>query len=131
MAAFVVAAPRPEKLAAAGKRLSIFPGSATPTVFAANTPFWIGYGFVPDAGAAHEQRRWELDRGTRFELDVDGTPVRLETEIETEGGRPVCKLAIGRFPAGLPAGWHRFVGRWYDEGRLILTSDRRVEFIER
>lgn len=121
MAAFVVSVPRPEN---AGMRVSIFPGSTTPAVVAARKSFWVGYGFV--AGGSGQ-----LDSETRFELDVDGRPVPLETQVELERGHPVRKLVLARFPAGLDAGWHRFVGRWYDAGALILTSDRWLEFVER
>jgi hypothetical protein len=49
MAAFVLDTP-PEALDAdrAGVQLGIFPGSATPSVFPARAPFWIGYGFTRD-----------------------------------------------------------------------------------
>ena len=42
------------------------------------------------------------DVSTRFELDVDGEPV----------------------------GWHDFTGRWYDGGRLILSSRAAIQFVE-
>ena len=122
MTAFVVSVPRPKS---AGTRVSIFPGSATPAVVAATRAFWIGYGFV----SADELK--ELEPGTRFELEVDGRPVSLETDVEIEDGRPVGKVSVASFPAGLDAGWHRFVGRWYDAGALTLTSDRWIEFVER
>jgi hypothetical protein len=28
-------------------------------------------------------------------------------------------------------GWHDFAGRWYDEGRLILSSRAAIQFVER
>jgi hypothetical protein len=126
MAAFVVVSPpvargRPRR----GMRLSIFPGSATHSVFPARKPFWIGYGFVPEPGG-------ELSSGTRFELEVDGEPYRMETETDVgSGGEPSSKQSIATFQDGLDPGWHRFSGRWYDGGQLVLTSDRSVEFVER
>ena len=52
MAAFVVMPwSDVEGMPHTGTRLSIFPGAATPSVFAAGEPFWIGYGFVPEPGA--------------------------------------------------------------------------------
>jgi len=126
MAAFVVALPPHENIAYSGRRVSIFPGSATPAVVAAGAPFWIGYGFVPDA-----DRLEDLGLGTRFELDVDGAVVQLATDVGIENGRPVSKLFVAEFGSGLAAGWHRFVGRWYDDGVLALTSDRWIEFVER
>lgn len=131
MAAFVVVSPRhPDGTPPKGARLSIFPGSAAPSVFPAREPFWIGYGFVPEP-VASEGRLEALDCGTRFELCVDGEPVALHTDVELdEGRRPVSKHSIADFGSGLPAGWHRFSGRWYDGDRLVLTSDRSIQFVE-
>ena len=126
MAAFVVGLPPQENVAYPGRRVSIFPGSATPAVVAARASFWIGYGFVPDAG-----RPEPLGPGTRFELDVDEKPVEMATDVRSENGRPVSKMFVATFESGLDVGWHRFVGRWYDAGTLTLTSDRSIEFVER
>ena len=129
MAAFVVVAPPARNsVPRTGVRLGIFPGSATPAVFPANAPFWIGYGFVPEPTDA-EQRA--LDAETRFELEVDGQPVSLATDVRVDCGHVVSKQCIANFAAGLPAGWHRFAGRWYDGGALVLTSDTSVQFVER
>src|SRR5687767_9162793 len=87
----------------AGLRLTIFPGSATPSVFHANVPFWTGCGFVPGADG---QRL--LEPRTSFELDVDGEAVLLETAVQFEDGSPAWKLSIAEFGSGLHAGWHRF-----------------------
>jgi len=110
-------------------RLEIFPGSATPSVFPAGAPFWIGYAFTPERSrgeaAAH------LDETTRFELELDGTAVEVTTELEREGSEPVRKTDFVSFPDGLPAGWHDLVGRWYDRGKLILSNRASVEFVER
>jgi hypothetical protein len=108
-------------------RVQIFPGGATSTMYAADTPFWIGYGF-----AADPENDVSLDEeATRFELDVDGAPVSMLTDLQTESGLPVRKTDTAEFPSGLPAGWHDFTGRWYDAGRLILSSRTAVQFIER
>lgn len=125
MAAYVVAPPSDPTSRRAGARLNIFPGSATPTVFAAGAPFWIGYGFVAEDGAEPA-----IDGCTAFELTVDGEPVVLQTDLRVENGRTTGAFSVGEFPAGLPAGWHRFSGRWYDGGVLVLTSDRSIEFVE-
>ena len=108
-------------------RIGIFPGGATPTMYPAETPFWIGYGFAADP---------ENDKGldeatTRFELDVDGEPVSMLTDVHSDAGLPVRKTDMAEFPAGLPAGWHDLSGRWYDGGRLILSSRAAIEFVER
>ena len=108
-------------------RLQIFPGGATSTMYPAGAPFWIGYGF-----AAYPENDSGLDEdATRFELDVDGVPVSMLTDVQTESGRPVRKTDLAEFPSGLPAGWHDFTGRWYDGGRLILSSRTAIQFVER
>ena len=132
MAAFVVLSgttvDTPDR---AGTRLNIFPGSATPSVLPAGAPFWIGYGFVPEPSESDDAARWALDGETRFELFVDGDPVSLATDLKIEDGRTVSKLSVASFGSGLTLGWHRFSGRWYEAGALVLTSDRSIEFVER
>ena len=131
MAAFVVVAPpaigNPLRT---GLQLNIFPGSATPSIFRAGSPFWIGYGFVPDVEDAETGRR-VLPEDTRFELEVDGTAVPIHADVTVDGERAAGRLEIASFAAGLPAGWHRFAGRWYDGGRIVLTCDTTIEFVER
>ena len=108
-------------------RIGIFPGGATPTMYPADTRFWVGYGFAADGDgdAGFEEA------GTRFELDVDGDPVSMLTDVQSEAGLPVRKTDIAAFPDGLSAGWHDFAGRWYDGGRLILSSRAAIQFVER
>jgi hypothetical protein len=117
-------------IAAAGARIGIFPGGAIPAVYPADTSFWIGYGFAPELGASAETAP-ELGDETRFELDVDGLPVGMRTDLEVEGAAPLRKTDLAEFPEGLPAGWHEFAGRWYDSGKLILSSRASIEFVER
>ena len=130
MHALIVVTPPIEESSSSkpGERLNIFPGSASPTVFAARTPFWIGYGFT--AGPVLGGERGSLAEDTRFELSLDGEPVSLVAELVLEDGVPVSKLELAGFSDGLDVGWHRFVGRWYDEGALVLTSDQTVQFVE-
>ena len=135
MAAFVVLSPLATGIGPrTGTRLNIFPGSATPAVLPAGAPFWIGYGFVPEPdeadAEAEAEAKWALDRETRFELEVDGEAVALVTDLRIEDGRTVSKLSVADFRSGLPLGWHRFSGRWYEAGALVLTSDRSIEFVE-
>ena len=102
------------------------PGGTTPTMYPASTPFWVGYGFATDAVGGADLE----DVTTRFELDVDGEPVSMLTDVHTDSGLPVRKTNIAEFPSGLPAGWHDFTGRWYDGGRLILSSRAAIQFVE-
>ena len=126
MAALVVTVSPGNGMSNEGARIGIFPGGATTTMHPANTPFWVGYGFMVEPGS-----RASLDEpGTRFELDVDGRPVSMRTELHSDAGTPVRKTDVAEFPDGLPAGWHDFAGRWYDGGRLILSSRVAVQFVE-
>jgi len=130
MAALVVAVSPANGMGRADARIGIFPGGATPSVFPAGTAFWIGYGFAPeDDGEA--AARHELGEETRFELDVDGQSVSMLSDVRRRGRDTVRKTDVAEFPAGLPAGWHDFAGRWYDRGRLILSSRASIEFVER
>jgi hypothetical protein len=70
------------------------------------------------------------DASTRFELDVDGKAISMLTDVQTEAGVPVRKSNIAEFPNGLAAGWHDFSGRWYDSGRLIISSRAAIQFVE-
>jgi hypothetical protein len=113
----------------AGDRLNLFPGSATPAVFVAGRPFWIGCGFVADGVHPSEPVSRVLD-GTRFELLVDGAPASMASSVHTEPGGRLRKDDVAEFPNGLAAGWHEFASRWYDGGRLVLSSRAAVEFVD-
>jgi len=127
MAALVVTVSPANGMSAKEGRIGIFPGGATTTMYPADTAFWIGYGFASDpAGGADLE-----GDGTRFELNVDGAPVSMLTELHGEAGLPVRKTNVAEFPNGLPVGWHDFDGRWYDAGRLILSSRVSIQFVER
>jgi hypothetical protein len=128
MAALVVTLSRANGLADSEGRIGIFPGGATTTMYAADTPFWVGYGFAADPGSEDDLE----GTATRFELDVDGEPASMLTEIHPgDGATPLRKTNVAEFPAGLAAGWHDFTGRWYDGGRLILSSRVAIQFVER
>jgi hypothetical protein len=109
-------------------RLDIFPGGAIPSVFPADTPFWIGYGFAIDAEA--EGGAASVDESTHFELDVDGRPFDLESDALRHDDVVVRKTDLAEFGVGLVAGWHSFHGRWYDGGKLLLSSRVSIEFVE-
>lgn len=108
-------------------RIGIFPGGATTTMYPANTPFWVGYGFAAEPGSEPDLEQ----PGTRFELDIDGEPVTMLTDLLSDSGLPVRKTDVAEFLSGLPAGWHDFAGRWYDGGRLVLSSRAAIQFVER
>jgi hypothetical protein len=112
----------------ASARLDIFPGGAIPSVFPADTPFWIGYGFATDAEA--EGGAAFIDKGTRFELDVDGRPAELESDLQRHADVVTRKAEFAEFGGGLPPGWHLFHGRWYEGGKLLLSSRVSIEFVE-
>jgi hypothetical protein len=122
-----VSGPSPRE---AGARLDIFPGGATPAVFPAGSPFWVGYGFAPDASARSPDELVDED-ATRFELEVDGHDVEMNVELMCEGGLVVRKSVVAEFPRGLAPGWHELAGRWYDRGKLLFASRADVEFVER
>ena len=126
MAALVVVTVPPANEGDREARIGIFPGGAIPTMYPAEAPFWVGYGFAadPDSGAGLD------DASTRFELDVDGEAVAMLTDVDSDAGLPVRKTDVARFPNGLPAGWHDFNGRWYEAGRLILSSRAAIQFVE-
>lgn len=129
MAALVVAVSPANCMGRSEARLGIFPGGAIPSVFAAGTPFWVGYGFAPEqedeAGA-----RDELGPDTRFELEVDGRPAAMLSDVGRSGVSSLRKTDVAEFLSGLPVGWHEFVGRWYDGGKLILSSRAAIQFVE-
>jgi len=128
MAALVVVTVSPSNgMSSEEGRIGIFPGGPTPTMYAADTPFWVGSGFAADP----ENDTGMDESTTRFELDVDGVPVSMLAEVQSESGLPVRKTNIAKFPSGLPAGWHDFSGRWYDGGRLILSSRASIQFVDR
>lgn len=110
-------------------RLDIFPGGTTPAVYPADTGFWIGYGFASDREGSPDNP--QLDDATRFELDLDGARVEMHTDLRHANDVAVRKTDYADFPAGLAAGWHDFVGRWYDCGKLILSRRAAIEFVER
>ncbi len=127
MAALVVTVSPANGMSEKEGRIGIFPGGATTTMYTADRAFWIGYGFAAEPGSGADL----ADAQTRFELDVDGEPVSMLTDVHTDAGLPVRKTNVAEFPHGLPAGWHDFAGRWYDAGRLTLSSRTSIQFVER
>ena len=126
MAALVVTVSPANGMSDREGRIGIFPGGATTTMYPADTPFWVGYGFAAEPGSEPDLEQ----PGTRFELDVDGEPVSMRTDLHSDAGLPVRKTDVAEFAAGLSAGWHDFSGRWYDGGRLILSSRAAIQFVD-
>ena len=127
MAALVVTVSPANGMGDREGRIGIFPGGATTTMHPADMAFWVGYWFEAERGSDTGLD----DTSARFELDVDAEPVSMLTEVHTEAGIPVRKTNVADFPVGLPVGWHDFTGRWYDGGRLILSSRTAIQFVER
>jgi hypothetical protein len=130
VAALLVVTTSPAQADCVGRRIGIFPGGPTPSMFRAGSPFWIGYGFVSTPHDLNVGDGGFLSEDTRFELEVDGERVSLTTDLERNGQDPVRKTDFVNFPRGLAAGWHEFVGRWYDGGTLILSSRNTIEFVD-
>jgi hypothetical protein len=130
MAALVVALSPARGMGRAGARIGIFPGATTPSVFPAGTSFWVGYEFVAEQRDEAAGIR-ELGPGTRFELDVDGERIPMRARARKGKSSPARKADVAEFPSGLPAGWHDFAGRWYDCGKLVLSTRTSIEFVER
>lgn len=127
MAALVVTVSPANGMSDREGRIGIFPGGATTTMYPADTPFWVGYGFAAEPGSEPDLEQ----PGTRFELDVDGQPAAMLTDVRSEAGLPVRKTNVAEFPDGLPVGWHELAGRWYEAGRLILSTRAAIQFVER
>jgi hypothetical protein len=126
MAALVVTVSPANGMSDREGRIGIFPGGRTTTMYPADTPFWIGYGFAADVPEGSDLEGDD----TRFELDVDGVSVSMGTRVHEDAGLPVRKTNVAEFPQGLPGGWHDFSGRWYDGGRLVLSSRVSIQFVE-
>ena len=103
MAALVVTVSPANGMGDREDRIGIFPGGATPTMYPAGTPFWVGYGFAadPEGGSTFDEET------TRFELDVDGKPVSMLTDVHTDAGLPVRKNEHRRVPRGSSGGLAR------------------------
>ena len=72
-----------------------------------------------------------IHRADAGDIRIDGEPVSMLTDTHMDSGLPVRKTNIAEFPDGLPVGWHDFSGRWYDGGRLILSSRAAIQFVDR
>ena len=110
-------------------RIGIFPGGATPTMYPAEHAVLGGLRLRGRPGERRAGARRGDARGsssTWTESPSRCSPTCTRTPA-SRCGRP----NIAEFPAGLPVGWHDFAGRWYDGGRLILSSRAAIQFVER
>lgn len=130
MAAFVLSPHVADLGPRTGTHLDLFPGSAIPAVLPAGAPFWIGYGFVATPAGDSGDEPGGLGDDTHFDLDVDGNRVPTLCDVQLDREKAVRKTDVADFASGLPPGWHCFVGRWYDGGKLILSSRAAIEFVD-
>ena len=98
MAAFVVV-PLGSDLPVTGTQLNIFPGSATPSVFSAEEPFWIGYGFVAEAESterfdrdARFGSRWTARRSCSSPISTEQTDATRRASTRSRTSSPVSQL---------------------------------------
>ena len=96
MAALVVTVSPANGMGDREGRIGIFPGGATPTMYPADMPFWVGYGFAADP----EGESGFDEETTRFELDVDGEPVSMLTDVHTDSGFRCGRRTSPSFPPG-------------------------------
>jgi hypothetical protein len=100
-----------------GTRISLF---APPLTFPANTPFFIEGGSGCDTTIGDSPSTC-MHASTHFDLYLDGV---LQPSTVDVDNTPTFKLKryLTNYPAGLPAGVHTFVGDFYVNGTLLLTT---------
>lgn len=106
-----------------GERLGLF---TTPATFPADTPFYTEHGFVCEL-ADQDCMQVEISARSWFELYVDDELQPSSIDVD-RGDNTIGKLSLTNFAAGLPAGNHVFVGKWYRNGELFSTATRTVTF---
>ncbi len=127
MAALVVTVSPANGLGEKKGRIGIFPGGATTTMYPRTRR--SGWGTDSQQTRLGEPISRTSPRGSSSTWTAE--PVSMLTDVHTDSGLPVRKTNIAEFPDGLPVGWHDFTGRWYDGGRLILSSRAAIQFVER
>lgn len=106
-----------------GERIGLFEGPAT---FTADTPFYTEHGFVcvlddvDCMGVETSARSW-------FELYVDDTLQASTIDVD-RNENTIARYSLINFPAGLPAGEHTFLGKWYRDGELFHTASATINF---
>jgi hypothetical protein len=90
-----------------GSRINVFLGS--PTEFLAGEPFHVAQGWLltPDSTDYDALGKYS------FTLEVDGQPVGVDFVERSSDDGNMSRFWVFNFPAGLPAGTHTFVGRWW------------------
>jgi hypothetical protein len=107
-----------------GTRVTLGQCVATPceSTLPAGEPFFIEHGFVDSS------RDVLVNPRTRFELSVDGAPVRATVVLDLTGAEP-SKLYVTNFRFGM-TGVHTFVGCWYADGALLFCGTRTITFTD-
>jgi hypothetical protein len=106
-----------------GTRISLFD---PPTMFPADTPFYIEHGSACEA-AAGDSAADCMNADTHFDLYVDGSLQPSKVDIENSPAGWI-KLNLTNYPAGLPAGRHTFVGVWLQDGSPYNALSARINF---
>ena len=133
MAALVVAVSPASGMGRADARIGIFPGGATPSVFPAGTPFWIGYGFAPEreergrrARRARPGHALRARRGRTARLDAQRPPAARRGHRAQDGRRRVPRRAAGRAGTTSPAAGTTAAGSSSPAGRRSSSSNARL-----
>jgi hypothetical protein len=100
-----------------GTQIHLF---APPTMFPANTPFYIEQGFICDLGDASCIGGF-ISAQSGFTLYVDGVLQPSTVDVDVVGGG-IEKRYLTNFPNGLPAGEHKFVGLHNADGTLVPVT---------
>jgi hypothetical protein len=127
---FAVVAPAAPASAAptlTGERINLL---SPPATFDAGTPFHLRHGWcVTETSDLRPVRHHD----TRFEVRINGLPVKGTVDLEPQAGEEAClavKFFVFEFPDGLPAGSYPFDGRWYLAGELQHSVTVTIHFRE-
>lgn len=125
------AAANGNNIPATGMRINLFPGFVGPTVYPANTPFFIKHGWGCGDQASLDARSGDgcLNPDTNFVVLVDGQQTHSITDLEVgPGGIVAGKTNLTNFRFGLSPGTHTFEGQWWFDGSLAMLSNVNVLF---
>ena len=117
-----------------GTPIRLLNQAATPTTFAANTPFFVRHGW----GCLPRERALCLDPTSEFRLYIDGNRMRSALDLElnlacpagtTPSDECIVKVNVTNVRFGLPAGSHAFRGEWWASGQLMIVREATIEFV--